>query len=158
MGDITLREAQQLIAFANDRMGRVEGNGECWTLVNNAFQNLGFNKPAAIYAWGRVIEQVSNARPGDIFQFRRFEVTITVDNSDGSGTTQTEERGNPRHTAILESIDANGLATFLECNVYGNRSVQRNRFHVRTADLETGPGQRTSVRASGTVTVYRPQN
>jgi hypothetical protein len=158
--DITEQQAQRLIAFASGRLGRVEGNGECWTLADNAFSHLGFHKPAATYAWGRVVEQVSGARPGDIFQFTRF--TYRVDRSDGSWFEGS--RGAPRHTAILESIDANGYATFLECNVDDalnpqddRHNVQRNRFHVRTADINEDDGGRTTVRTSGSYIIYRPQ-
>lgn len=160
MPDISEQQAQRLISFADGRLGRVEGNGECWTLVNNAFQHLGFHKPSATYAWGRVIDQLGSARPGDVFQFRRF--TYRVEQSDGSWFEGS--RGAPRHTAILESIDANGLATFLECNVNDAlnpqddaHNVQRNRFHVRTADIVEEGGGHTSVRTSGSFVIYRPQ-
>ncbi|TYC52539.1 CHAP domain-containing protein [Rhodobacterales bacterium] len=147
--DTTAQEAQKLIDFAVARLGRVEGNGQCWTLVNNGFQSLGFHKPSATYSWGRTIAQLSNARPGDVFQFTRF--TVRVENEDGSWTEET--RGEPRHTAILESIDANGYATFLESNVYNDRSVQRRSYYVKTADLEGG----TTVRISGSFVIQRPQ-
>ncbi|MEM5583424.1 MULTISPECIES: hypothetical protein [unclassified Roseibium] len=160
MPDISEQQAQRLISYATARLGRVEGNGECWTLVNNGFQHLGFHKPAAIYAWGRVIDQLGSARPGDVFQFSRF--TYRVEHSDGSWFEGS--RGAPRHTAILESIDANGHATFLECNVNDAlnpqddaHNVQRNRFHVRTADINEDGGTRTTVRTSGSFIIYRPQ-
>ncbi|WP_305986722.1 hypothetical protein [Roseibium sp. MMSF_3544] len=154
MRDVTEQEAQRLISFATDRLGRQEGNGQCWTLVNNAFSTLGFHKPSATYNWGREIEQLANARPGDVFQFRNFEVTTRVENDEGY-ETETQSRGDPRHTAILESIDANGVATFLECNVNGSFNVQRNRFRLSTADLDDGEGTRTTVRVSGSFTIYR---
>ena len=147
--DITQSQAQSLIAYAARRIGIQEGNGECWTLVNNGFAHLGFLNPTGIYVWGREVPSVSEARPGDVFQFRHFKVR--VERQDGSWEEQT--RGAPRHTAILESIDSHGYATFLESNVNDNRNVQRNRFYVRTADLGDG----TSVRASGMIKVYRPQ-
>jgi len=157
MPDVTEQQAQRLIAFATQRLGQVEGNGQCWTLVNNGFESVGFDKPPQTYRWGRVVEQLSNARPGDVFQFSGFRVTVRVESSDGSWTERTEERGAPRHTAILESIDANGVATFLESNVNDSFDGQRNRFNVRTADMDDGSGERTTVRVSGTFTIYRPQ-
>ncbi|WP_299817963.1 hypothetical protein [uncultured Roseibium sp.] len=156
MPDVTEQQAGRLIAFAVQRMGQVEGNGQCWTLVDNGFRSLGFHKPSSTYRWGRVVEQLSSARPGDVFQFSNFRVAVRSDSSDGSWTESSEARGAPRHTAILESIDANGLATFLESNVNDSFDVQRNRFHVRTADIEEG-GERTSIRVSGSFTIYRPQ-
>lgn len=147
--DIAEPQAQRLIGYAAERIGRQEGNGECWTLVNNGFQHLGFHNPPGIYVWGRQLENIANARPGDVFQFNDF--SVRVERPDGSWEEQV--RGAPRHTAILESIDNHGYATFLECNVDGNRRVQRNRFHVRTVDLIDG----TSVRVSGTIKIYRPQ-
>ncbi|MBN9673271.1 hypothetical protein [Roseibium aggregatum] len=149
--DVTAQQAQQLIDYAVARLGRIEGNGQCWTLVNNGFQHLRFYKPSATYAWGRSVE-LSAARPGDVFQFTNFKVR--VENPDGSW--REEERGDPHHTAILESIDSNGYATFLESNVYNNKNVQRRRYHVKTADLN-GTNGRTTVRVSGSYIVYRPQ-
>ncbi|POF32795.1 hypothetical protein CLV41_102200 [Roseibium marinum] len=156
MPDVTEQQARRLIAFATQRMGQVEGNGQCWTLVDNGFRSVGFHKPSATYRWGRVVEQLANARPGDVFQFSNFRVAVRIESADGSWTEATQSRGAPRHTAILESIDANGVATFLESNVNDSFDVQRNRFHVRTADLEEG-GDRTTVRVSGSFTIYRPQ-
>jgi hypothetical protein len=147
--DIDRSQAQRLIQYATNRLGSQEGNGECWTLVNNAFEHLDFHNPEGLYVWGRALESGTNARPGDVFQFRNFKVK--VERPDGSWEEQT--RGAPRHTAILESIENNGYATFLECNIGGNKNVQRNRFYIRTADLEGG----TTVRASGSITIYRPQ-
>ncbi|MCV0427140.1 MAG: hypothetical protein K5905_16895 [Roseibium sp.] len=157
MPDVSEQQAQRLIAFATERLGRQEGNGQCWTLVDNGFENLGFHKPAATYNWGRTIDQLSGARPGDVFQFRNFRVTTRTENDDG-WQEETQSRGDPRHTAILQSIDADGVATFLEANVNGSFSVQRNTFRVRTADTEDGNGGRTTVRISGTFTIYRPQS
>ncbi len=74
MPDVNAQQAQRLINFATERLGRVEGDGQCWTLVDNAFRHVGFNKPASTYVWGRVINNLSDARPGDVFQFTRFEV------------------------------------------------------------------------------------
>lgn len=147
--DITEAQARRLIAFAVERMGRQEGDGECWTLVNNGFQRLGFHKPSETYDWGRQLPNTAGARPGDVFQFS--DVRVRVDQPDGAW--QEQMRGMPRHTAILENIDSNGHATFLECNIGENRNVQRNRFHIRTADLSDG----TTERTSGTIRVYRPQ-
>jgi hypothetical protein len=156
MPDATEQQAQRLIAFATERLGRQEGNGQCWTLVNNGFASVGFHKPAATYRWGRVVDQLANARPGDVFQFSNFRVRVRVENDEG-WQERTQSRGDPRHTAILESIDANGRATFLESNVNGSFNVQRHRFYVRTTDLDDGNGERTTVRVSGSFTIYRPQ-
>lgn len=157
MRDVTEQEAQRLIAFARDRLGRQEGDGQCWTLVNNGFSALEFHKPSSTYAWGREVEQLSEARPGDVFQFTNFRVDVSVDNPDGGGYDEFAERGTPRHTAILVSIDGHGLATFLECNIGGSFNVQQHAFHVRTADWTNDEGRRTRVVTRGSFTVYRPR-
>lgn len=153
MTDITQQQAQQLITYATDRLGRVEGNGECWTLVNNAFQHLNIHKPSATYRWGRVVE-LSAARPGDIFQFSDFQVSVRTEDDNG-WSEESQSRGAPRHTAILVSVDPSGRATFMEANVNDDRSVQRNSFYIRTADI-TGT-ERITVRVSGSFTIYRPE-
>ncbi|QFT29324.1 hypothetical protein K1718_02865 [Roseibium porphyridii] len=157
MPDVTAQQAQQLISFATQRLGRVEGNGECWTLVNNGYQSVGFIKPSGTYVWGRVVQQLSQAQPGDVFQFTRFEVTTRVTNSDGSWSETVMSRGAPRHTAILESIDANGLASFLESNVTEDQVVVRNNYGTRTYSSTDDNGVRTSVTVSGSFIIYRPQ-
>lgn len=157
MPDVTAQQAQQLIDYATQRLGQVEGNGECWTLVNNGFQHLGFNKPAATYSWGRVIQQLSQARAGDVFQFTQFRVTVRVEESDGSWSETVNTRGAPRHTAILESVDADGNASFLESNVNDDRNVQRNGLRVRTINSTDANGIKTTVTISGSFIIYRPQ-
>jgi len=156
MPDVNAQQAQRLISFATQRLGQVEGNGECWTLVNNGFQHVGFLKPASTYVWGRVVNNLSDAQPGDVVQFRQFEVTIRVTNPDGGWEEQTLSRGAPRHTAILESVDGN-MATFLESNVTDDQNVQRNSFGVRTATSTDGNGVRTAITVSGSFIIYRPQ-
>lgn len=156
MPDVNAQQAQRLIDFATQRLGRVEGDGECWTLVNNGFQHVGFTKPASTYVWGRVVNNLSDARPGDVFQFTRFEVTIRVTQPDGSWEEQTLSRGAPRHTAILESVNGN-MATFLESNVTDDQTVKRNDMGVRTAATTDDNGVRTSITVSGSFIIYRPQ-
>ncbi|GAA0785188.1 hypothetical protein E1180_18525 [Roseibium denhamense] len=148
--DVTAQESQRLIAFAEQRLNQVEGNGECWTLVNNGFQHLNFHKPGATYIWGREV-RLSDARPGDVFQFRNFR--SRVEREDGSWEVKT--RGAPRHTAILVRVDLFGNATFLEANVNGSHNVQRNSFYIRTADIYDD--EPFTVRISGSYTIYRPQ-
>lgn len=156
MPDVNAQQAQRLITFATGRLGRVEGNGECWTLVNNGFQHVGFIKPAGTYVWGRVVNNLSDARPGDVLQFTRFEVTRRVTQPDGSWEQETISRGAPRHTAILESLDGN-MATVLESNVTDDQTVKRNSFGVRTATTTDDAGVRTAITVSGSFIIYRPQ-
>ncbi|WP_269584984.1 hypothetical protein [Roseibium sp. Sym1] len=156
MPDANAQQAQRLIDFATQRLGRVEGNGQCWTLVDNGFQHVGFIKPASTYEWGRVVSNLSDARPGDVFQFTRFEVTTRVTQPDGSWQEQTLSRGEPRHTAILESVNGN-VATFLESNVTDDQTVKRNDMGVRTATTTDDAGVRTSITVSGSFIIYRPQ-
>lgn len=156
MPDVNAQQAQRLIDFATQRLGRVEGNGECWTLVDNGFRDVGFIKPASTYVWGRVVANLSDAQPGDVFQFRGFQVTRRVTQSDGSWEEETISRGAPRHTAILESLNGN-MATFLESNVTEDQTVKRNDFGVRTATTTDDAGTRTSITVSGRFTIYRPQ-
>ncbi len=156
MPDVNAQQAQRLINFATERLGRVEGDGQCWTLVDNAFRHVGFNKPASTYVWGRVVNNLSDARPGDVFQFTRFEVTVRVTQPDGNWEEQTMSRGEPRHTAILESVNGN-RATFLESNVTDDQTVKRNGFGIRTATTTDDAGVRTSTTVSGSFIIYRPQ-
>ena len=177
MPDISKQQSAQVIRFALQRSQ--EGNGECFTLVDNALRSLGVKSvadcaevtPSADYKWGREIT-LGSARVGDILQFRNFSVTMRTDTSiarsSGGNETRWEERkqDRPHHTAIIRVLPQSGALTVLECNVNGSRNVQSNELHLRSVTLPAriataADGTCTTIGVTitvrGAVKVYRPQ-
>jgi PAS domain-containing protein len=162
----------RVLAFAQSRLGRQVGDGECFTLADQALQSAGARSaasyaeisPDADYTWGHRVA-LSALRPGDVLQFRDYQVqTRTTYAQPGAeaaqGYTQTmrvDER--EHHTAIVERVEG-PTVVLLEQNVDpGGRIVQRNRLAIanEVETVATPEGQvitESSVR--GEIRAYRP--
>jgi len=120
----------KILQFARDHLGQQVGNGECWTLAEDALIYAGA-KPANQYVFGDAIP-LSSAQPGDILQ---FESVILI------GANYWMILGTPHHTAIVDQIQG-GQIQMLNQNVNGVLRVQYSTINL--ADLH-----------SGTITAYR---
>ena len=131
---------QKVVHFANARKGKKVGNGECWTLADQALKSAGAKRPGrddlGNYAFGRRLGSKETLRPGDILQFEKAEFVHR-------GENRWSRQSFPHHTAIVYRVSGSKL-TLLHQNVNGKRTVQ-----MTTLDL--------SERTKGTVTGYRPQ-
>ena len=155
---------EQVVAYPRQRRGQVVGDGECFTLADNALRNAGARSaadygtvtPDADYAWGSAVTQ-SDLRPGDIIQFRnyRYDREVETSHTDGSSATQTDSQERPHHTAIVERVGANGAITVLEQNAPAGAAVTRNELFFSNRD-ETSGEVRTSIRVRGSFWFYRP--
>jgi hypothetical protein len=132
---------QNIVIWASGRVGQQVGKGECWDLADQALRKAGAKSSAELgpmdedadYVWGDPI-QLKDAQPGDILQFRDFDVTtvieIEVDFTDGSGgMTETKEivQSRGHHTAIVEAVKGVGLLQVLEQHVKPlGKKVQRH--------------------------------
>jgi hypothetical protein len=157
--------ADRIVAFARRRRGEVFGDGECFTLADRALRAAGAKSAADFgevthdgdYIWGTAVGR-TDLQPGDIIQLRNYrcEIESTTEHADGSDdiVTQTEER--PHHTAIVESIGANGIVTVLEQNYPEGAPVTRNRLHLTTTTYSSG-STTTRAEVGGTFWFYRPQ-
>ncbi len=97
------------------------GNGECWTLANEAIKDAGASPPESRKTtsdFGKLVttvttnakDEISKAKPGDILQY--YNVVLTT----GEGTD--------RHTAIVERVQ--GRAVYVvESNVDNVKVPQR---------------------------------
>lgn len=91
-------------AYAAGKYNQQDGDGECWTLCENALKHAGAktsseltktsNFSTADYVWGKKIK-VAEAQPGDILQFRNYK--LRKDYTDG-GWSETQY---PHHSAIV---------------------------------------------------------
>ncbi len=162
-----------VVAFAMRAQGRQIGDGECFSLADQALSTAGARSaadyteitPDGDYVWGRPVS-LSAVRPGDILQFRNFHilrrVTTTIHTADGgSSTTQSQEmEERDHHTAIVTANYGTVLAIAEQNVAPAGRVVQRTNIDIasgvrRTGDSATDTTTETSV--EGTVWAYRPQ-
>lgn len=109
-----------ILRFAQGKVGQQVGDGECWTLADQALRATGA-KPAEGYTFGKVVSS-RDVRPGDIVQFTsaRFETA-----------NSWSEMGAPNHTAIVETKNGNVIG-LLQQNTNGNRTVSRQELDLST--------------------------
>ena len=152
--------ADQIVGYARHRIGQHVGDGECFTLADNALRGAGAKSaahfgtvtPNANYVWGTSIN-LSDVRIGDVIQFRDYQYLKRVDNDDGS--FREDGGGRPHHTAIVERVDGNGAITVLEQNFEGS-PVRRSQLYF-TSRTSTSGSQTTTITVTGTFWFYRPQ-
>ena len=156
--------ADQVLAYPQGQYGHRVGDGECFTLADRALRAAGARSASdfgrvtatADYVWGRAVD-LSDLRPGDVIQFRRYRYDREIVTEDGNRrTTNTDFQERPHHTAIVESVDGNGAVTVLEQNVPHRGPVRRNQLFFSGGTTTSG-GVTTTVRVQGTVWFYRPQ-
>jgi hypothetical protein len=151
----------QIVTFAQSKAGQRVGDGECFALADQALKKAGAKSAAdfgtitdeADYKWGMQVS-LNDVQPGDIVQFRDFEIARREDREDGSFVERTEER--PHHTAIVTSVDGNGLLTVMEQNSPKRSAVRRIQLGFKSTSFEH---DKTTVTLTmrGTVWFFRPQ-
>ena len=131
------RMRSAVIRYAQGKLGKQDGNGECWTLVDNALRAAGADTSRdSKYDFGNRVS-LRALRRGDLLQFEG--VTFEHHNANGSWYSNSY----PHHSAIVESIKGRTI-TILNQNVNGNRTVQRS-----TINLDDQKG--------GTITAFEPK-
>lgn len=122
----------KLVAFCKSNLYKQVGNGECWTLADEAFKSCGLERPAGqSRVWGRLLDlKQENIEAGDIVEFRSAKF------SNGSHT-------GPNHTAVVIKGGRLGKATIAEQNWGGKKTVRETLFDAGTL-------------TEGEVMVYRP--
>jgi hypothetical protein len=128
----------KVLAYAQSEMGIQVGNGECWTLVDQALASAGAQRPGTgglgLYEFGNA-EAVSAVVPGDVLQFENIKFVAP------NGAWMTF----PHHTAIVGEVHGTQIV-LLEQNVNNDRHVQRGTIDL--ADLQAG----------GTLNAFRPRS
>jgi hypothetical protein len=122
-----------IVVFCRKHKGRKVGNGECWTLANEAFKHTGATRPGgALRVWGRRLNlRRESPLPGDILECDRTRF------SDGYYVPV-------QHTAVIIGVHSATRVRIAEQNVGGVRKVKE-----RDVDL-------SGIRG-GTIAVFRPQ-
>jgi hypothetical protein len=166
-GDASL--GARVVAFARSQEGRQVGDGECTDLADQALQHNGarttpaYTNPNAAedgdYTWGRLVS-LRDARPGDILQFRDFNITTTV-NRGMAESTMIDQRDH--HTAIVEQNLGNMLVVLEQNAPPMGRVVQRTRIPLTSMTYSGDPSGNavgvatTTVQIEGTIKAYRPE-
>ena len=122
----------KIVAFCDKNLGKKVGNGECWTLANEAFKACGLSRPGSdARVWGRLIDpKTEKLEAGDIIEYRSASF------SNGTST-------GPAHTAIVVKGGRRGRATIAEQNWAGNKTVRKTSFDARSLQ-------------KGKIMIYRP--
>jgi hypothetical protein len=157
--------ADRIVNFAKQNRGKRVGDGECFTLANQALSSAGARTAKdygtvtrdADYVWGSSVS-LADLRPGDVIQMRgyRYDREIEVNNPDGSGSTNSDFQERPHHTVIVESVGANGAVTVLEQNAPRGSSVTRSQLFFSSGTTTEGR-RKTTITVQGTLWFYRPQ-
>lgn len=149
----------QIVAFAQQRVGRRVGTGECFDLADRALRNAGAKSAAdlgpvsadADYVWGSSVG-LSEVRQGDIIQFRDYRYDRTIE-TDTRVDSDFQER--PHHTAIVERVDGGGALTVLEQNAPDGSATRRSQLFFSNMSTKAG-GRTTTIAVQGRFWFYRP--
>jgi hypothetical protein len=154
-----------VVSFARRRIGRRVGDGECFALADRALRDAGARSaadygtvvPDADYVWGAQVG-LAALQPGDIIQLRdyRYRREVVTESDDGTRTEErTEERSH--HTAVVESVGADGAVTVLEQNSPEGSPVVRSQLYFAASRVTSGR-RTTTVTVEGTFWFYRPRS
>ncbi len=121
-----------IVRFCRLNKGRQVGNGQCWSLPNEAFKAAGKSRPGSdLRVWGRMVNtSKEQIRSGDIVEFESASF------SEGIVTGRN-------HTAVVIAEGPSDQFTVAEQNVNGMKIVSFREMSLKTL-------------RSGKVTVYRP--
>ena len=157
--------AQKITSFVTQRMGTRHGNGECFTLADDALKSAGaksaadFGKltPSADYVWGTAVT-ASDAKAGDVIQFSNYRYDRKVETRNPKSVSTDEDfQERPHHTAIVESVNTDdGSMTVLEQNAADGEPVARNVLYFTGSSKKEG-NTTTTIKVKGTLRFYRPQ-
>ena len=124
---------EHIVAFCEENSGIQVGNGECWTLANEAFEAAGARRPGRdSRVWGRMLDLGDeDVEAGDIVEFRSAKIG-------GYGTT------GPEHTAVVIDGGSAHVFTLAHQNWGGDKTVAEVKVDLRKL-------------VSGEVMIYRPE-
>jgi hypothetical protein len=155
---------ERIVTYARQRRGQRVGDGECFTLADQALGGAGAKSaddfgavtPETDYVWGTSVT-LAEVQPGDIIQFRNYRYDREVETRTSREISVDEDfQERPHHTAIVERVDGGGALTVLEQNSPDGSPVIRSQLFF--ANRETTSGNRTTkITVRGTFWFYRPQ-
>jgi hypothetical protein len=126
-----------VLSFAVANKGTQVGDGQCWTLVDQALKAAGADTSGdAACIWGNPVG-LDAIMPGDVLQFEN----VHFEGATAGGGWYWQDF--PHHSAIVYAVDGSNI-TLLNQNVNGDMTVQFTTINL--ADWQ-----------SGTITAYEPQ-
>lgn len=150
--------------YVNGKRGQQDGNGECWTLAENAMVSAGArtstdltpsggNFADADYVWGTAIA-LNEIQAGCVLQFRDYVCRVTQ--ADGSW----QEFSYSHHTSVaIAAPNGQGVVRVLHQNVPDGdaerKLVVENEVPTRNSNTTSG-GNTTTTTVSGSIWAYRP--
>jgi len=122
----------KMAKFCTTHLGQQVGNGECWTLADEAFKACGLERPGGdMRVWGRLLDlKKEKMQAGDIVEYRSAKF------SNGVST-------GPEHTSVVVK-GGKRKATIAEQNWGGHKTVHEAEFD-------------SALLIAGEVMVYRPE-
>lgn len=147
--------ADRIVSFAESKLGEKVGDGQCSGLLREAFQATGAKRPdrgpGGESPWGTPVASASEARPGDILEFKNAVVVerkVSRGRVVGIKTLRMEH-----HVGIISQVERRGNAVrfvVLHQNAGSSRALDSRRQVVQRwlfqpDDLLTG-----------SMTIFRP--
>lgn len=144
--DVT-RYSEAIASWSEAKIGQQVGDGECWTLANEALKAVGTQcssrgqepcMPSQSYTHGHIVYSFIPAKSpypeprggileagvarGDIIQL----LSAHFKGKDGS----QKWAGAPDHTAVITGVDPNGVLKVVEQNVGGVKKVRTGGYDM----------------------------
>lgn len=92
---------QSMLDYAADHLNQWVGNGECWTLADDALRAAGAHVAAGYYLGSTVAtNSLAGARPGDMLQIDRVQ------------SSQGWSLGAPQHTSIIKDVNGTTVTVY----------------------------------------------
>jgi hypothetical protein len=164
----------KVVAYARAHLHKKVGDGECFALADKALRHAGAKSASdygeitddADYVWGDPVD-LKDVAPGDVIQFRDFDVDTRVDTTKelpgGGEETAWKERHATRghHTAIVEQNLGNGKIIILEQHVKPlGPVVQRHTIPISSPAVAHQKDKliytTIAVTVTGTIKAFRP--
>jgi hypothetical protein len=141
--------------FARASLGKPVGDGVCITLAVEALQAAGarrasFRDPKGDYTWGEPVDDLKDALPGDILQFR--DAVFHGQRAVSRTRTVSWHHEYPHHTAIVARVEKRGKLI----TVYHQNVALKGQDESEKGNVQEGELRMESLRKGGWVKAYRP--
>ncbi len=114
---------KKVLQFAEQKLGKKVGNGQCWTLADEALRSADAKRPGrqgyGAYQFGKQLGKKEKLLPGDVLQM--YNVLLRYPKS---------FQQFPLHTAIVSKVEGTKIEV-LNQNVGADMTVKRTRFDLR---------------------------
>lgn len=143
--------SSKILMYCSQRLNKKEGDGECWTLAENAVVSSGGKSskpqtpsfgPHANYVWGTP-RNLGSGVPGYILQFKNYkwlsEISIKITFEDGSWFEETSSQSEirPHHTVIFSKKLTGPFVEIIEQNAPVGSSVHKTELVLKSVPKNT---------------------